>query len=140
MVTYYDIIIASISLTAIRTLPILVPDVGASGHIPLSCSCTFSFTWTSLWYVILFLSTLGPIRWAAPLNLSQTNILIIFASHNSFYTFLVIVFLVVAHITFQSKYWKNKFIYLSITYHQTTRVKVMHCLIYNLTNNYWNSQ
>lgn len=104
----YNIVITPVSLTTIWTFPILIPNMGAGGHVPLPSGCAFGLAWTSLRYVVLLLRPLGPIRRTAPFYFSQTYIFIISTGHDGFHAFLIVIFLVFTNVTFQPEYYYNR--------------------------------
>lgn len=94
--------IATVSLTTFCTPPILIPDVSAIWHILASYFFTCRLCWTSLWNIILFLSSLRPVRGTSPLYLCQTHIFSLFASLYGVQALLTICLLICAHITFKT--------------------------------------
>ena len=58
MVSYRHIVIASVSLAALCTLPILIPEVVAEGHVAIDFSFALLGSGTLLGHVVLLLGTL----------------------------------------------------------------------------------
>lgn len=98
---YNNIVVASVALTALRTLPVLVPDVRAQRHIGTAKFRTLILRRAPLRYVVLFQSALLPVRRAAPTDLRQAHILAVVARLYRCHAFAFVVLLSIAHVTLQ---------------------------------------
>ena len=64
VLTYRDVVVASVSLTALCALPVLVPDVVAEGHVAADLAVALVLRRAALGHVVLLLRALEskPIR------------------------------------------------------------------------------
>ena len=126
--TYRDVIVASVTLTAFRALPVFIPDVVAQGHVAIDLPDAFLLSGAPLGHVVLLLSTLKwyktmalnheglfwltfkivttaylwPVRCCWPPDYGQTPVVMVPASLDGLQTFSDVVILVVTDITLQA--------------------------------------
>lgn len=103
--TYDNIIVATITLTAFRTRPILVPNVCTIRHITRSDFLAMFLRGAPLRNVVLFLRTKWKVRHTPPMDFGQANIFTEFACLDCVQAFLWVVRLVWTDIAFKGGTW-----------------------------------
>lgn len=104
--TYNNEIVASISSTALRTGPILIPNVCAIRHVFAADLLAKLFGGATFRDIVLFEGALWEVRLTTPSDFGQTHIFALFACFNCIQTLFSVLRLIGAHVTFQRGTYK----------------------------------
>lgn len=104
--TYNNEIVASISSTALRTGPILIPNVCAIRHVFAADLLAKLFSGATFRDIVLFEGALWEVRLTTPTDFGQTDIFALFACLNCIQTLFSVLRLIGAHVTFQRGTYK----------------------------------
>ena len=104
MVTYRDVVVAPVPLAALRTAPVLVPDVVAELHAGRDLLLALGHRGAALADVVLLLRPLGPVGRGGPGDGGEAAVLLVLAGLDSLRALLRVAVLVVADVTLQGRH------------------------------------
>ena len=99
---YRDVVVAPVPLTALRTPPVLVPDVVAELHAGRDLLLALRHRGAALAHVVLLLRPLGPVGRGGPGDRGQAAVLLVLAGLDGLGALLRVPVLVVADIALQA--------------------------------------
>lgn len=102
-VTHYDKVVAPVALATVGTAPVLVPNMGAIGHVLGADLLAHLLAGASLRHVILLEGAQREVRLRAPANLRQAHIFARLTHLHRVQALLGVVRLIGAHIALQSR-------------------------------------
>ena len=100
--TYRDVVVAPVPLAALRTAPVLVPDVVAELHAGRDLLLALGHRGAAFADVVLLLRPLGPVGRGGPGDGGEAAVLLVLAGLDGLGAFLGVAVLVVADIALQA--------------------------------------
>ena len=108
MVTYRDVVVAPVPLAALRTAPVLVPDVVAELHAGRDLLLALGHRGAALAHVVLLLRPLGPVGRGGPGDGGEAAVLLVLAGLDGLGALLGVPVLVVADVALQATHWTEE--------------------------------